>query len=90
MAAGLPVITSNFPEWRDVVEGIGCGLTVEPEDPQAIASAIGYLLSHPAQSAEMGERGRQAVLDKLNWTKEKPKLLNLYQNLLDDSGSTCL
>jgi glycosyltransferase involved in cell wall biosynthesis len=89
MAAGLPVITSNFPEWREAVEGIGCGLTVEPEDPEAIASAIAYLLTHPAQAAEMGKRGRQAVLDKFNWTKEKPKLLHLYQDLLDDLGRTC-
>jgi glycosyltransferase involved in cell wall biosynthesis len=86
MAAGLPVITPNFAEWRELVEGIGCGVTVEPEDPQAIASAIGYLLSHPAQSAEMGMRGRQAILDRFNWTKEKPKLLHLYQDLLDHCG----
>jgi glycosyltransferase involved in cell wall biosynthesis len=86
MAAGLPVITSNFPEWIEAVEGIRCGLTVEPEDPQAIASAISYLLTHPADSAAMGKRGRQAVLDKFNWTKEKQKLLHLYQDVLNDSG----
>jgi glycosyltransferase involved in cell wall biosynthesis len=30
MSAGLPIITSNFPVWREIVEGNECGLCVDP------------------------------------------------------------
>lgn len=88
MAAGIPVITSNFPNWRETVRRIGCGITVNPEDPPAIAEAITYVLTHPAESAEMGERGRQAIVNEFNWAVERSKLLNLYRELLGSRGNT--
>ncbi len=82
MAAGLPVVASNFPLWKEIVEGNRCGLTVDPLDPKAIAQAIEYLLTHPEEARRMGENGRRAVLEKYNWEREGEKLLKLYEELL--------
>jgi len=82
LAAAAPVITPNFPEWRAAVESIGCGLTVSPTDPQAIADALVYLLTHPSEAAAMGQRGRRAFLKKFDWTRENEKLLQLYEMLV--------
>ena len=82
MAAGIPVIASNFPLWREIVEGNECGLTVDPLDPQAIADAIGFLITHSEHAAEMGRRGRRAVERKYNWDGEAKKLTDLYERLL--------
>ena len=82
MAAGLPVVASNFPLWKEIVEGNRCGITVDPLDPKAIAQAIEYLLTHPEEARQMGENGRRAVVEKYNWEQEKEKLLNLYEELL--------
>jgi glycosyltransferase involved in cell wall biosynthesis len=78
MAAGLPVIASNFSLWKDYVEGNGCGICVNPQDPQEIAGAIGYLIDRPALRQKMGERGRKACREKYNWENEGRKLLRLY------------
>lgn len=82
MAAGLPVVASNFPLWREIVEGNACGLCVNPLDPKAIAEAIEYLLTHPEEARRMGQNGRQAVEEKYNWEKEAQKLLALYEELI--------
>jgi glycosyltransferase involved in cell wall biosynthesis len=82
MAAGLPVVASNFPLWKEIVEGNRCGITVDPLDPKAIAQAIEYLLAHPEEARQMGENGRRAVEEKYNWEREKEKFLKLYAELL--------
>ena len=82
MSAGLPVIASNFPLWKEIVEGDNCGLTVNPMNPREIAAATEYLLERPELMEEMGKNGRKAVLEKYNWEQEAKKLLILYGKLL--------
>lgn len=81
MAAGIPVISSDFPLWRQIVDGAECGICVNSFDSKQIAKAIEFLLTHPAEAEAMGRRGRQAVIDRYNWDLEEAKLLNLYQAL---------
>lgn len=82
MAAGLPVVASNFPLWCEIVEGNRCGICVDPLNPKEIAGAIEYLITHPEEARQMGENGRRAVEEKYNWEKEGKKLLKLYEELL--------
>lgn len=84
MLAGLPVVCSNFPLWQEIVTSAGCGLTVDPENPEEIANAIAYLLEHPEEAREMGRRGQRAVLTRYNWAHEEKKLLALYERLLQE------
>lgn len=81
MAAGVPVIASHFPLWREIVEGNECGICVDPLDPQAIAGAIDYLVTHPQDAERMGRNGQRAVAEKYNWGIEEQKLLGFYAAL---------
>lgn len=81
MALGIPVITSNFPLYRKVIEEHHCGIFVNPESPQSIANAIIYLLQNPQEASEMGKNGRRVVIEKYNWQVEGNKLLKLYKDL---------
>jgi len=85
MMTGLPVIASNFPLWKEIVEGNKCGLTVDPMNPQEIAEAIEYLLERPELMKKMGENGRKAVFEKYNWERESGKLLDSYIRVLTGS-----
>ena len=80
--ASLPVVASNFPLWKEIVEGNRCGITVDPLDPKAIAQAIEYLFTHSEEARQMGENGRRAVEEQYNWDREGAKLLKLYEELL--------
>lgn len=81
MAAGLPVVASDLPTIRPIVEAHRCGLLVDPLDPEEIARALSYLLEHPAEAQEMGQRGYEAVRDHYSWDVEQKKLLDLYRDL---------
>jgi glycosyltransferase involved in cell wall biosynthesis len=83
MSAGIPVIASNFPLWRRVVEEAQCGLLVDPLNPKAIAEAIQWLIEHPTEAEEMGKKGQEAIRESYNWDVEAKNLLTLYENLLN-------
>jgi glycosyltransferase involved in cell wall biosynthesis len=83
MAAGLPIIASDFPRWRGIVEGSGCGIMVDPLDPRAIAEAMRWILEHPREANDMGQRGREAVERGYNWSVEANKLIEVYERLLE-------
>ena len=58
MACGLPVIATDYPGVRAVVEEGETGLIVPPGDARAVAAAIAELsAAGPAGRAEIGERG---------------------------------
>lgn len=81
MSAGLPVICSNFPLWRSVIEDNHCGICVEPTDVEAVAQAILKLKNDNQLAKTLGENGRKAVLAKYNWQYEEQKLLAFYKEL---------
>ena len=82
MSAGIPVIGSNYPLWKSIIEGNNCGICVDPENPQQIANAIDTLVNDKALAKKMGENGIQAVNEKYNWSIEEAKLFKLYDELL--------
>ena len=81
MSAGLPVIASDFPLWRKIIDGSECGLCVDPLDPSAIAQAIDALAANPEEARRIGENGKRAVESRYNWGVEENKLLRLYENM---------
>jgi glycosyltransferase involved in cell wall biosynthesis len=81
MCAGIPVIVSDFPVCREIVDGAKCGILVNPLDPAETARAMEFLLTHPEEAAAMGQRGYQAVRERYSWANEEKTLLSLYSEL---------
>ena len=86
LAAGVPVIASDFPTMRRIVLGDPAGplgTVVDPADPAAVAAAIRSILDlDPRSAAELRARCRNAARDRWNWEVESARLVALYRELL--------
>lgn len=81
MALKLPVITSYFPVYRQLVERPGCGFCISPYDPEALCRALESCINENALRLQMGNNGRNAAETLYNWTTEETKLLSFYNNI---------
>lgn len=82
MSSALPIVMSDFPLWREIVDRCQCGICVDPKDPVRIAHAVRDLLDDPAEAMEMGKNGKFAVEKYFNWKVESEKLIKLYEEIL--------
>jgi glycosyltransferase involved in cell wall biosynthesis len=82
MQAGLPIICSDFPAWRQLIEGNGVGLCVPPNDAKRVLAAVDWLRDHPQEAAQMGERGRALVKERFSWQSQANELCQLYEEIL--------
>ena len=80
VAAGLPVVASDFPELRGVVEGRGLGVVCPPDDRDAIARAIAWTLDDPERHARLRAAARAAAAE-LTWDRESRILVELVGRL---------
>ncbi len=81
MLAGLPVICTDFVLWKKIIDEYQCGIYVQPNNVEEIASAIRYLIDNPNVARNMGENGRKVIFEECNWNIEEKKLIKLYKYL---------
>lgn len=81
MMAGLPILASDLPEIRRVLEDSECGLLLENPSPDVIAREILRLTSSREAMKKMGARGRQAALERYCWPVQAERLLTMYLGL---------
>lgn len=81
MLMGLPIICSNFPLWKSMIEEKKCGICVNPLKPGEIAKAINKLYNDTNAVEIMGKNARKAILEEYNWDIEEKKLYKVYDYL---------
>ena len=81
LMAGLPVVVSDQPEKRKIVQQYNVGRVCKAEDPQNIARAIQDLVDHTEVRRQLSLNCLEAA-KILNWENEEKKLLELYQKIL--------
>jgi glycosyltransferase involved in cell wall biosynthesis len=82
MAAGKPVVAGRTPPLTEIVKDGETGLLVEPDDPQAFANAIAWLLAHPEQAQQMGKQGQKRVNSHFSAEKMAQETFSLYDELI--------
>jgi glycosyltransferase involved in cell wall biosynthesis len=73
MAMGIPVLASDFPLWRRLVEDSGAGRVAAPE-PGALARALVEMCSDPRRLRAHAEAGRSAYRERYRWEVEAEHL----------------
>lgn len=81
MAIGLPVITSNFELYKNVIEKHETGFCIDPTSSEALARAIFKFVDNPQLISEMGTRGIDVAKRLYNWNYEEEKLIQVYKKL---------
>jgi glycosyltransferase involved in cell wall biosynthesis len=81
MAAGLPLLVSDLPEWRTMFVEPGYALACNPNDPDSIAAALAWFLDHEAERRAMGARGRAKIEADWNYETAFAPILGLMSDM---------
>jgi len=82
MSAGVAVIASNFPLYKEVIHASKCGFTIDPTDPEVLADNLEKLLSDPGMLRIFQRNGWESVNSNYNWDVEEKKLLQSYKQII--------
>jgi len=77
MAAGIPVVATDVPGIRDVVQDGVTGLLVPSAQPQRLADAINRLIADPLLRNRLIEAGSADVRERFTWDMVLPKYWEL-------------
>lgn len=78
MAAGLPMVGSDFPDLKWFIKGYNMGITCDPESPADIAESVNLILSDENTREKMRDNALEAA-KIYNWENESRKLVSLYE-----------
>jgi glycosyltransferase involved in cell wall biosynthesis len=85
MAAGVPVVASDFPVMRDILEEGRNGLLVPAEEPQAWAAGIARILDDPGLAAKLVRGGWETVKDN-SWEKRAARAYSFMMGGMESDG----
>jgi glycosyltransferase involved in cell wall biosynthesis len=83
MAAGVPVVASDLPSLREVIDDGVDGRLVRPDRPSELARALRVLLESPRARFEMAARARHKAAERYGWARSMGELRSWYGSLLD-------
>jgi colanic acid biosynthesis glycosyl transferase WcaI len=82
MSCGRPVILGVDGQARAILEEARAGLVIEPENSDALVSAMSYLAANPATAREMGQHGREYIVRKFSRRHTAEKYIRVLEKML--------
>jgi glycosyltransferase involved in cell wall biosynthesis len=82
MALGLPVVASDLPALREVVEPDGNAVLVPAGDADALAGAVGDLLDDPDRRARYALRSREIFDERFTLERSTARMVELYRRMV--------
>lgn len=81
-AMAKPVVASDWPSTREIVESNTTGILVRPNDPRALAEAIIEVLQDEQRARNMGEAGYQQATHEFNADLQVKRIVQVYERIL--------
>jgi glycosyltransferase involved in cell wall biosynthesis len=81
MGLGLPIIASDLPAIREVIEDGPNGYLVPPGSPQELGSAIVRLLENPELQREQSQNNRKRFLNQFDLAISAGRMIDLYRQV---------
>jgi phosphatidylinositol alpha-mannosyltransferase len=83
MSAGVPVVASNIPGFRLLLQDGQQGVLVDHDgEGRRFCDALDFVLDNPALAREMGRAGRERAVEMFSWQVVGDQLEGLYERLL--------
>ena len=82
LACGKPMVASDISGVKDLIEFSGGGISVNPENPEELATAILGLISDKFTQAILGEKGRKYVVENHSWDGVARKILEMCNDII--------
>lgn len=82
LACGKPLVASSISGVKDLIELSGGGISISPENPEELASAVVELILNENMRALMGERGRKYVVENHSWNGVARKILDVCTDIV--------
>jgi glycosyltransferase involved in cell wall biosynthesis len=81
LAFGKAMILSDVGGFREMVDEHGAGRLVPPGDPDALAAAIGELLTQPEERLRLERRAAEAAAGPYSWDRIAQRTLEVYDEV---------
>jgi glycosyltransferase involved in cell wall biosynthesis len=84
LACGLALLVSARSDWEEMFVRPGYGLSSDPDDMDSVAKCLQWFLDHPAETREMGERGRKRIFGEWNYEAQFAPVLKVMNLAMVD------
>lgn len=81
-ASGLPVIGSALGNTQEIIDPERTGLLFQPDDPEDLCAKVDWLLSHPAERANMQIATRAEYESRFTAERHHQQLMSVFEEVV--------
>jgi glycosyltransferase involved in cell wall biosynthesis len=81
LSGGLPVVASDFPAIREIIEDSRAGVLCNPSDPVSISDAVIEVTRSAEKYRNYAANAQVAFADRYNWNRQAKILLDVYSGM---------
>ena len=81
-ACSLPVVASDIPGYREVLDP-AASVAVPPDDPDALVEAVAGIVADERRRRALGEAAREIAVERYSWPRIAGRLVEIYEQVAD-------